>query len=112
MARGVKFDSICRTAQLRLPDRADQPSVGPHRDGTQNEIIRPCVLSYNSGKPGTTIRGRRQTYGLEQGGKMRVSVLFGPLIGVSLLAIAAELGIGIAAAEMRIAVAGPLSISQ
>jgi len=42
---------------------------------------------------------------------MRVSVLFGPLIGVSLLAIAAELGIGIAAAEMRIAVAGPLSIS-
>jgi len=49
---------------------------------------------------------------MEQGGKMRVSALFGrSLIGVALLAIAAPSGIGVAVAEMRIAVAGPLSVS-
>src|SRR6476659_2435946 len=49
---------------------------------------------------------------MEQGGKMRVSALFGrSLIGVARLAIAAPSGIGVAAAEMRIAVAGPLSVS-
>ena len=49
---------------------------------------------------------------MEQRGKMRVSALFGrSLIGVALLAIAAQSGIGVAVAEMRIAVAGPLSVS-
>jgi branched-chain amino acid transport system substrate-binding protein len=42
---------------------------------------------------------------------MRVPVLFGSLIGVPLLALAAESGIGVAGAEMRIAVTGPLSVS-
>jgi branched-chain amino acid transport system substrate-binding protein len=48
---------------------------------------------------------------MKQGIKMRLSALFGrSLIGLALLAIAA-LGSGVAGAEMRIAVAGPLSVS-
>jgi branched-chain amino acid transport system substrate-binding protein len=49
---------------------------------------------------------------MKQGRKMRVSALLGrSLIRLALLAIAAASGSGVAGAEMRIAVAGPLSVS-
>src|SRR5215831_19180876 len=49
---------------------------------------------------------------MKQGRKVRVSALCGrSLVGLAVLAIAAASGSGVAGAEMRIAVAGPLSVS-
>jgi branched-chain amino acid transport system substrate-binding protein len=54
---------------------------------------------------------RRQADGMDQGGKMHFTAPFGSLIRVAVLAVVTAGGTGVARAEIRIAVAGPLSVS-
>src|SRR5205814_3007143 len=111
----VNIDSISRTAQPSF--RYSPLSIGASAEASKRiPVVR--SLNYNSGKTGrdayngSRIRSRRPADGIEPGGKMHFPAPFGrPLIGAAVVAIVTAGAIAVARAEIRIAVAGPLSVS-